>query len=115
MEYQSRGRELVAFFSAVHAAHCLTRKVRVPGRLFFFPAQANKDEPRPMSETSSMFERYDVMQAAKWARIAIRRGDLDAAERWYRVADRAATIAQRLAVAARASERSRWSIVRNPV
>jgi len=68
-----------------------------------------------MSETSSMIEHYDVMQASKHARIAIRRGDLDAAERWYRIADRAATIAQRIAVTARAKERSRWSVVRNPV
>lgn len=62
-----------------------------------------------------MIEHYDVMQAAKHARIAIRRGDLAAAERWYLLADRAATIAQRLAVAARAKERSRWTVERNPV
>lgn len=68
-----------------------------------------------MSETSSLIERYDVPQATRQARIAIRRGDLAAAERWYRLADRAATIAQRLAVAARAKERSRWTVERNPV
>ena len=58
---------------------------------------------------------YDVLKAAENARIAIRRGDLNAAERWFRIADRAVAIAQRLRDMERPKERSRWTVERNPV
>jgi hypothetical protein len=43
------------------------------------------------------------------------RGDLNAAERWFRIADRAVAIAQRLREMERPQERSRWTVERNPV
>lgn len=42
-------------------------------------------------------EPYDVLMAAAQGRRAIRRGDLAAAERWFKLADRAASLAARLA------------------
>jgi hypothetical protein len=59
-------------------------------------------------------EHYDVLQASKHARAAIRKGDLATAERWFRIADRAAQVLQRVAATARAQERSRWTVERNP-
>jgi hypothetical protein len=41
-------------------------------------------------------EPYDVLMAAIHGRRAIRRGDLAEAERWFKLAERAAAIAQRL-------------------
>jgi hypothetical protein len=58
-------------------------------------------------------EPYDVMMSAAQGRRAIRRGDLAAAERWFKLADRAAAIAQRLSAITRAETPSRWP--RNPV
>lgn len=43
---------------------------------------------------------YDVLMAAVHGRRAIRRGDLATAERWFKLAERAAAIAQRLAAVA---------------
>jgi len=68
-----------------------------------------------MSNIPPMIQYYDVLQAARRARIAVRNGDLAAAERWYRIADRAASISLRLAELARSDERSKWKIVHNPV
>jgi hypothetical protein len=62
-----------------------------------------------------MLETYDILQASKRARAAIRKGDLATAERWYRIADRATAIQHRIAATARLKEQSRWTIVRNPV
>jgi hypothetical protein len=53
-------------------------------------------------------EPYDVLMAAAHGRRAIRRGDLAAAERWFKIADRAAAIAQRLTNVARAEAQSQW-------
>jgi hypothetical protein len=60
-----------------------------------------------------MIEPYDVLKAAEHARGAIRRGDLAAAERWFRIAERAAGIAQRLAAAAREESQAQWRPPRN--
>ena len=51
---------------------------------------------------------YDVLKAAEQARSAIRRGDLNAAERWYRIAERATAIATRLAVLEREEKLKQW-------
>ena len=59
-----------------------------------------------------MIQPYDVLKAAEHARGAIRRGDLDAAERWFRIAERATAIAQRLSAIARAESQS-WRPARN--
>lgn len=47
-----------------------------------------------------MIQSYDILKAAEHARIAIRRGDLAGAERWFRIAERAATIVNRLSALA---------------
>ena len=62
-----------------------------------------------------MIQSYDVLKAAEHARNAIRNGDVATAERWYRIAERAAAIAVRLTTLARAEERGRWKTERNPV
>jgi hypothetical protein len=58
-------------------------------------------------------EPYDVLMAALHGRRAIRRGDLAEAERWFRLAERAAAIAQRLAAVEQADARRRP--IRNPL
>ncbi len=58
-------------------------------------------------------EPYDVLMAALHGRRAIRRGDLANAERWFKLAERAAAIAQRLDALSRKDERR--EPVRNPV
>ena len=55
---------------------------------------------------------YDVLMAALHGRRAIRRGDLDAAERWFRLAERATAIYQRLAAIEHADAKHRPQ--RNP-
>jgi len=60
---------------------------------------------------------YDVLMSAARGRQAIRRGKLAEAERWFKLAERAATIAQRLAAmehAKQAAERRRM-VFRNPL
>lgn len=57
-------------------------------------------------------EPYDVLMAALHGRRAIRRGDLATAERWFKLAERAAAIAQRLDALSRNDERR--GPVRNP-
>lgn len=59
---------------------------------------------------------YDARMAAAQGRRALRRGDLDAAERWFRLADRAMAIAQRISRVAIAEEdcAMRHQIYRNP-
>lgn len=61
-----------------------------------------------------MSEPYDVLKAAEYARTAIRRGDLNAAERWFRIADRAMAVAQRLDAMVRAHKPKDWRPPRNP-
>lgn len=56
---------------------------------------------------------YDFLNAAAQGRRAIRRGDLASAERWFKLAERATAIAQRLASLEHAHIRS--GVVRNPV
>lgn len=58
-------------------------------------------------------EPYDVLMAAIHGRRAIRRGDLAEAERWFKLADRAAAIAQRLTALAGDDPRKPVS-TRNP-
>jgi hypothetical protein len=58
---------------------------------------------------------YDVMMSAAQARRAIRRGDLASAERWFKLAERAAAIAQRLSAVARTEAQANWRPPRNPV
>lgn len=58
---------------------------------------------------------YDVAKAIQHARAATRRGDLDAAERWYRIAERATGIAQRLRAVARIEAEADPRPQRNPV
>lgn len=53
-------------------------------------------------------EPYDVLMAAAQGRRALRRGDLAAAERWFKLADRAASIAQRLTNVARSEAQAQW-------
>ena len=60
-----------------------------------------------------MIQYYDVMRAGQLARIAMRRGDLDAAERWFRLADRAVTMVQKLTALEAAEKRK--TPVRNPI
>ncbi len=55
---------------------------------------------------------YDVLIAAMHGRRAIRRGDLATAEPWFKLAERAAAIAQRLA--ALAAQETRNQPVINP-
>jgi hypothetical protein len=50
---------------------------------------------------------WDAEMAAHQARRAIRRGDLAAAERWFKLAERAVAIAQRLAKMAQDEVRPR--------
>lgn len=57
-------------------------------------------------------EPYDVLAAAAQGRRAIRRGDLAAAERWFKLAERATAIAQRLASLEHAQTRA--GAMRNP-
>jgi hypothetical protein len=59
-----------------------------------------------------VIEPYDVLQAAAQGRRAIRRGDLASAERWFKLADRAAAIADRLARIAQHEARAQ---VRPPI
>ncbi len=86
---------------------------RVPA-IYFLGARANKNDARPYPGAQIM-EPYDVLKAAENGRCAIRRGDLAAAERWFRIAERAARIAHHLTAAAAAEARAhpRWE--RNPV
>jgi hypothetical protein len=56
---------------------------------------------------------YDVLMAALHGRRAIRKGDLGAAERWLKVAERAAAIHQRLSAIDRSTEEPRPR--RNPL
>lgn len=58
---------------------------------------------------------YDVLKAAAQGRSAIRRGDLAAAERWFRLAERASAVAQRLSALERLEAQSKWRPPRNPV
>jgi hypothetical protein len=60
-----------------------------------------------------MIQSYDVLKAAEQGRSAIRRGDLAAAERWFRIAERAAGIAQRLSAVARIEAQAQWRPPRN--
>ncbi|MBN8608490.1 MAG: hypothetical protein J0L81_16355 [Caulobacterales bacterium] len=53
-------------------------------------------------------EPYDVLKAAAQGRRAMRRGDLVAAERWFKLAERAAAIAERLSRVVQAEARSQW-------
>lgn len=59
---------------------------------------------------------YDVMLAAVRGRQAMRRGNLAEAERWFKLADRAMIVAQRIAARAIAEEDAerRRVGVRNP-
>jgi hypothetical protein len=50
---------------------------------------------------------YDVLMAALHGRRAIRRGDLEKAERWLKVAERATAIYQRLAAIEHADAKHR--------
>jgi|LNFM01.1.fsa_nt_gb hypothetical protein len=56
---------------------------------------------------------YDVFKAVQHARAASRRGDLAAAERWYRIAERASAIAERLTTLKHLEDRSNWRPPRN--
>jgi len=58
---------------------------------------------------------YDVFKAVQQARRAARRGDLAGAERWFRIAERASAIAQRLAALERLEAQANWRPPRNPV
>mgnify|MGYP003497610317 CR=1 FL=1 len=62
-----------------------------------------------------MIQPYDVIKAAENGRRAIRRGDVDAAERWFRIAERAAAIAQRLSAITRNETLASLPWRRNPV
>ena len=65
-----------------------------------------------MPRIPSLIQTYDVWQASKRARSAIRNGDIDAAERWLRIAERAAAIAQRLTAIEKLEAAKHWP--RNP-
>lgn len=67
---------------------------------------------RAYSKGVRMTQPYDVLKAAEHARIAIRRGDLNAAERWFRIAERATAIAQRLTAIEKMETAKHWP--RNP-
>jgi hypothetical protein len=51
---------------------------------------------------------YDVLKAAEQGRRAIRSGDLAAAERWFRIAERASAIAHRLHALERLEREAAW-------
>lgn len=53
-------------------------------------------------------EPYDVLAAAAQGRRAIRRGDLASAERWFKLAERAAAIADKLTRLAQTEARAQW-------
>jgi hypothetical protein len=55
---------------------------------------------------------YDILLAVAEGRRAIRRGDLAAAERWFKLAERACGIEVRLGALARADARA--GLDRNP-
>lgn len=55
---------------------------------------------------------YDVLMAALHGRRAIRTGELEKAERWLKVAERAAAIYQRLAAIEHAD--AKQGVQRNP-
>lgn len=65
-----------------------------------------------MTRIPSLIQTYDVWQCSKRARAAIRNGDIDAAERWLRLAQRAAAIAHRLATIDKIEATKEWP--RNP-
>jgi hypothetical protein len=65
-------------------------------------------------QPNDVIQLYDLMMSADQARRAIRRGDLAGAERWFKLADRAASIAQRLHAVARAEAPPRSRFPRNP-
>jgi hypothetical protein len=52
-------------------------------------------------------ERWDTAMAAHHGRLAIRRGDLATAERWFKLADRAAAIELRISKLADAEAKRR--------
>ncbi|MBX3429845.1 MAG: hypothetical protein KF779_09705 [Hyphomonadaceae bacterium] len=65
-----------------------------------------------MPRIPSLIQTYDVWQCSKRARAAIRNGDIDTAERWLRLAQRAAAIAHRLATIDKMETAKHWP--RNP-
>ena len=63
-----------------------------------------------MPRIPSLIQVYDVWQASKRARAAIRNGDIDTAERWLIIADRAAKIAHRVAATEKLEATKHWPV-----
>ena len=65
-----------------------------------------------LEEVPMSIRPYDVLKAAEQGRRAIRRGDLAAAERWFRIAERASAVAQRLTALERLEAQANWRLAR---